>query len=354
MGTYIRYGCKPGADNRVELGHWLRDKSGGGLGLWDEEDQEIERAKGDRGSPDYLPLGVGQLKLSGADSEDNLYASLRILVEARTKFGLECMDVPSNVSDYIDDNELLAQLIDLPYWLNEWAEEDRLSKRWDKAKKKAMTAASKKYPSGVGMTVETWSNDRANLLFVHCEASDQPCWVSVCYDIAGNYRVAAGPATEDERCDLLCDAKGRGFIALPLMALGERSIKNGYDDVWSYLKRAWEIGLRTHPDAIMVGVYHATPASIDFGRKARQFVATTGCPIVRGNYTVKSGSTHYAHTPALTLDDAGVLQWEKLGGSRAVELVMQDKTPDKVASGLALRFFASYPALAILMEQNKD
>ena len=59
-----------------DLRQVLRANSGKVLSLWDEEDRQIELARGGHGSPDYLPLGVGQLKLSGRTRGDGEHSGL--------------------------------------------------------------------------------------------------------------------------------------------------------------------------------------------------------------------------------------------------------------------------------------
>jgi hypothetical protein len=345
MGTYLKF--KAPDDRRRQADAWLKKQSKA-LGLWDEADQKIEREKGERGSPDFMPLGTGQIKLSALeDDECNRYVD--ILIEARDMWGIECYDVPSNASDYIDA-ERLAKLIDLPAWQKVWAAEAEENAVWARARKKAMKTATEKFNGGGhSMTVQTWGNDRANLLFMAIEASDHPTWVGVSYDRKGKWNITArADRSEDNRFDLLRDAKGRGFLSIPLMALGEPGIRNGFDAVRDYLVRARNIGLRTHPDAIMVGVYGCLPAEVDFGRALVQLAAPHG-PYVRGVYVIKSGHRYYPHTEAVLLSEAGLVEWGKLGGQRAAHLVRKCKL--KEPSAETQQFFASYPALGKLLTE---
>lgn len=117
MGTYIKF--RVDEARRKKAGAWLRKQSNKQLGLWDEQDRKAERAKGDRGNPDHLPLGVGQHKLSGGGEDNSSDSLIEKLILARIKFGLECFDIPSNVGDYIR-KPLLKQLIDLPLWEAKW------------------------------------------------------------------------------------------------------------------------------------------------------------------------------------------------------------------------------------------
>jgi hypothetical protein len=346
MGTYLKFRAPD--DKRHRADAWLKKQSKA-LGLWDEADQKIEREKGERGSPDFMPLGTGQIKLSALeDDECNRYVD--ILIEARKKWKVECFDIPSNVGDYIDA-ERLAKLIDLPAHEKIWAAEAAEEAVWTRARKKAMKAAGKEYEGGGHpMTVATWGHARANLLFMAIEAADHPTWVSVSYDRKGKWDITAKrERDEDKKFDLLRDAKGRGFLSLPLMTLGAPGIKNGFDDVRDYLARARNIGLRTHPDSIMIGVYGCLPAEIVFGSKLLQLAAPHG-PYVSGVYMVKSGHRYYPHTAGVVLNGDGALEWGKLGGQRAAELIREHKLKDEHTP--VPRFFVSYPALGTLLAET--
>jgi hypothetical protein len=123
--------------------------------------------------------------------------------------------------------------------------------------------------------------------------------------------------------------------------------------VRKYLSEARRIGLVTHPDAIMVGVYHALPEIFDFGDKLQQLAPPHG-PYVRGVYTAHSGHWHSAYVNAVSQDGDGQLNWGKLGPHRAVELVRKHKRPKSAKSPppFAERLWITYPALGQLINDN--
>ena len=348
MGTYLKYRAPDNLRRRADK--WLMKQSDKALGLWDEEDQTIERAKGERGSPDYLPLGVGRFKLSGGD-EAECKRAIGVLIEGRKKWQIECFDVPSNVGDYVDAKRL-PRLIDLPHWQEIWAKEAKEDARWNKARRKAITAARQKLGTGHGMLVRTWGDSWANVMFMHIAPTDSPRWIGVAYDQKGKHRVTT-IREEHERFDLLRDDKGRGFLALPLMTLGEAGIRHGFAEVRNYLVEAHSIGLKMSPDAIMVGVYHALPEVFDFGDKLQQLAKPYG-PYVRGVYTAHSGHRYYPTSNAVAQGEDGQLTWGKLGPHHAVELVRKNKRPksDKSPPTFAERLWITYPALGQLINSN--
>ncbi len=266
MGTYIKF--RVDEARRKKAGAWLRKVSANKLGLWDERDQKIERAK-PHGQPDYLPLGVGQHKLSGGcESDEEASELITTLILAKIKYGLECFDVPSNVGDYISDIHL-PQLIDLPHWKAVWEAEEAEEVLWAVARKKAQRGARKAHPGGVGVLVKTWSDSLAHLVCVDIAPSEfaMPRWWGVSYDQKGRWAMSLSPRP-GERFELHHDDKHRGFLAIPMMALVARGAPGGYDDVWAYLARAQDIGLRTDPDEIMEKVYHIAPTTKTARRRA--------------------------------------------------------------------------------------
>jgi hypothetical protein len=342
MGTYIKY--KAPDDRRQVVDKWLIKESNGALGLWNERDQSIERAKKNGGCPDFLPLGAGQFKLSG---DEEIASVVDVLIRAREKWGVECFDVPSNVGDYIAI-ERLAKLIDLPAWQRAWTEEEAQEKIWTRARNKARREASKQHRGGGPMTVQIWGLDRANVMFTRMEATDHPAWVGVSYNQKWKWHITT-ERNEWERFELLRDQVGRGFLALPLMALGNPEIKDGFNEVRDYLVRARRIGLAEHPDSIMVGVYGCLPAKIDFGRSVSQPAAPHG-PFVRGVHVVKTGRSYSSYTEAVIMNMEGGLEWGRLGGQRATLLVREHK-PDREDTGVAAQVLVSYPALGKLLTE---
>jgi hypothetical protein len=350
MGTYLRYEVNEPC--RKEAGDWLRALSlfDGEvlLGLWDEEDVRIVTEKGERGSPDHLPLGTGQYRLSGADDDELAFVS-GVLAQARAVFGLELVDVPSNVGDYLDE-EVLKALCDLPAWQARWKAEAAMNKRWEKAREKALESVAKDYfRSGVYL-VDSWGDKGAWLLFCQVRPEDRPYWIGITYNIRGEV-VKTGriehPLPDNLRGDLVRDPEGRGFLAIPLMALGPRGMSGGQDAVWDYLARARDIGLTMHPNLVMIAVYHLRVESVRFGSLTQ--LGDHG-PFVKGTYDVVNaeGLQVYIDWDCVKKEFTKVNRY--IRGMPCVRL----KRREKLSSTADRLVDVSYPALARIVEMQAE
>lgn len=275
MGTYLKFRCE--GRKRIACGKFLMKSTTRNtregypeclLSLWDEEDVRIEQAKideGGRGMPDYLPLGHGDFKLSSTPDKD-VSLAVRVLGAARKRFGLVMDEEPDlGITDYLGPRQLAA-LYDPKWFANYKAASEAEHEVWRKAEVKARKTMAKRLPEG-SHTAKTWGVKRCHLVF--CSISDvasaDPYWYGYRFDRKGEITGEGRQPREmpdGERWELHRDAKGRGFLAIPLVALGDAKAKGGMADVRGYLERAWSIGLRSHPDLLLIEVYHAVPAKV--------------------------------------------------------------------------------------------
>ncbi len=254
MGTYINF-KQPypllinGTDSFLKSASTI--KGGPILTLWTQEDINVEKEKvksTGHGSPDFYEIGEGSIKISGGDYLDEIYRPnniLGVLSEAARHYGL-MINLPGNADDYLTEDEI-SMFIPINRFRTKQrkALEDYEGER--KARDIALEKKRKKLKGGLYLC-DSWGAKKS--IWAVFGNVDKPAYLQFDYEYKGkSYK------------DLYRDKEGRAYLLIPLMKLTGDS--SGYDEVLESLVYAWEhLGLRTHPDVIMVACYKALPKSI--------------------------------------------------------------------------------------------
>jgi len=215
------------------------------VGLWTQADIDIENSK-INGTPDFLPLGVGQFKLSST-SEENIELFVNVVSEAMDLYGLEVEDLPSNADDYLSDEDI-EKLYGLKNYQDFKQSEEEYWQGYSKAKAKALKEEQEKLNGGV-MFVDSWGIKGFWLIFGNVE---KPSYLKYEFEYDG-----------EKHSDLYRDKEGNSYLLIPLMSMSH----DGVEKVYEALAYAWDnLGLRTNILSILAQVYNVFPKQIKFGR----------------------------------------------------------------------------------------
>ncbi len=209
--------------------------------MWNEKDVKIEKAKGDRGNPDYKPLGAGQFKLSGDDHPDEMMLAIcQHLSKAVLHYKLK-LDVPTNADDYLKPDAL--RLLITPAQLRSKRLREKMQNaRYDKAKRAAYTIARRKF-TVPGVRFMGWNSVWFHVGFT---SGSRPHWM--CYTFkTGNQK----------HSELFRDKDGRGVLLFPSMGF----VQNTRAWVSSVINDARCIGLSAPGDIARIALYGLYPSS---------------------------------------------------------------------------------------------
>lgn len=300
MGTYIYY-HQPDTEKVEDTNSWMKEaavmegKPHPLIGLWANEDIEVEKAKGDQGYPDFMEYGHGSYKLSGSCEEDREFDIVtRVLAEGIEKHGL-VVDVPNNADDYLD-RELIERLIPWRSFCSKKAAATRQYNRETAAYENALKLARERYSSGV-YYADSWSGDKNCIAFLF-GCTTTPRFMHLLYDLKGNWSLRSdGALVPDGWYERLYkDEKGRAYMLIPQMRLDP----DGKDEILEFFSQAWEMGSRLQPVAAAIGIYGmrldiekiTIPETLELSCKGRHTRDGQKLYIEQGVYKIDSSNSH--------------------------------------------------------------